>query len=234
MSHEYTPAQLSRYWSRVDKSNLGGCWPYQTGSVKGYGRLAFGQRTEQSHHVAYYLAHGVWPDRKVLRSCQTSSCVNPEHLYLELTAEERFWQSVSVGGDDTCWEWQAGRNEDGYGYLRWHGHKTEKAHRVAWILRFGEIPDDIEVCHQCDNPPCCNPHHLFLGTHTDNIRDMVAKGRLVTPRGEQHGEAKFSDAEIIEMRSKHQAGWKPQDIAKQYGVSQGYIYYILKERNRRS
>jgi hypothetical protein len=79
-------------------------------------------------------------------------------------------------GPDACWPWQGGRKVKGYGRLM-RDYKDLQSHRVAWEETFGPIPDGLQVLHHCDNPPCCNPAHLFLGTPGDNVRDMVAKGR---------------------------------------------------------
>lgn len=95
---------------------------------------------------------------------------------------DRFWSHVERG-DEGCWEWQGGRrlaghqSEKGYGYF-WLNNGYVRAHRMAWELTNGPIPDDMVVCHKCDNPPCVRPDHLFLGTHGDNHRDAMVKGRL--------------------------------------------------------
>jgi hypothetical protein len=78
--------------------------------------------------------------------------------------------------DTPCVEWTKFRLERGYGLQKFHG-KTRLAHRVAWMLAHGEIPDGLCVLHRCDNPPCINIDHLFLGTHADNVADKMAKGR---------------------------------------------------------
>lgn len=97
-------------------------------------------------------------------------------------AIDRFWASTTHAKSG-CWEWTGARNKDGYGILRRSG-KGARAHRVAWELFHGPISDGLRVCHRCDNPPCVNPAHLFLGTPRDNARDMRAKGRAfqkITP-----------------------------------------------------
>lgn len=89
----------------------------------------------------------------------------------------RFWSKVQKGGPDQCWEWLASRKPSRYGQFTLPGNKLVRAHRMAWVLTHGEIAGGLCVLHRCDNPPCCNPGHLFLGTLRDNARDMLAKGR---------------------------------------------------------
>jgi hypothetical protein len=92
---------------------------------------------------------------------------------------KRFLSKVSKS--DGCWEWTASKQTYGYGKM-WFNGRLECAHRISFILFKGEIPKGIFVCHVCDNPPCVNPEHLFLGTVGDNIRDMVKKGRHFRPK----------------------------------------------------
>jgi len=106
-----------------------------------------------------------------------------------------FWERVDMsGGPDACWPWTGARHPSGYGGVSWRGGRVN-AHRVAYELAYGN-PGKGFVCHHCDNPPCCNPAHLFLGTAQDNYRDSIAKGhsrqRAVdrTPiKGLRHGRA---------------------------------------------
>ncbi len=88
----------------------------------------------------------------------------------------RFWSKVSVIDDEFCWEWKACIGANGYGHFK-IGRTPLGAHVVAYKIIKGEIPKGMLVCHSCDNPKCCNPNHLWLGTVKDNARDKIAKGR---------------------------------------------------------
>lgn len=93
------------------------------------------------------------------------------------TTVERFWESVPIVGDG-CWEW-TGSTSDGYGVI-WHSEKRRQvgAHRLSWEIHHGPIPDGAWVLHNCDNPSCVRPEHLFLGTPGDNVDDALGKGRM--------------------------------------------------------
>lgn len=96
----------------------------------------------------------------------------------------RFLSKISVG--DGCHEWAAGRFSAGYGAFSLGG-RQQKAHRVMWMLHYGEIPSGMYICHHCDNPPCCRIDHLYLGTAQDNMSDKMARGRHVTSPRERNG-----------------------------------------------
>jgi hypothetical protein len=97
-----------------------------------------------------------------------------------MTLKDRFEDKVSIEPNSGCWLWTGSLNDTGYGQL-WVGSKSTRAHRLSYELHVGPIPEGMHVCHHCDNPPCCNPNHLFVGSHTDNMADKIKKGRGVNP-----------------------------------------------------
>jgi hypothetical protein len=127
-----------------------------------------------------------------------------------------------------CKEWTGARDRDGYGTL---GRRKLRAHRIAWEAAYGPIPPGLLVCHHCDNPPCVEPTHLFIGTAADNMQDASAKGRLPThPPGEAHPNAKLTDAQVHAIRDAYQRHGHPNqlDLARTYGMSQASINRMLR------
>jgi hypothetical protein len=124
------------------------------------------------------------PRALMCQSCSGSRGAAALSDRLKSTVAERFWANVQKG--DGCWEWQASCLRSGYGQFRVNG-RNRPTHQVAWELSNGPIPKDparrrsVCVLHKCDNRRCVNPEHLFLGSHADNVRDCVSKGRHFTP-----------------------------------------------------
>ena len=139
----------------------------------------------------------------------------------------RFRALVKRGGANDCWDW-TGRLSRGYGHF-YVARSLRYAHRIAWTLTHGD-PGEWCVLHRCDRPVCCNPAHLFLGTQADNIRDRDRKGRCRVGRGERHGNARFTEAEVRKIRLRHVGGWSCREMAKEYGVAPSTILRIVKRK----
>ncbi len=110
---------------------------------------------------------------------------------------ERFWSKVDCGEAGDCWPWMRCRLPSGYGKFGIN-RQTYLAHRVAYELTYGPIPPGLLVCHHCDNPSCCNPAHLFVGTNTTNFADMMLKGR--SNHGERNAMANQRYASGVSLR----------------------------------
>lgn len=146
-------------------------------------------------------------------------------------AIERFWDKVKKGAADECWEWLAYKDGDGYGTFRVETNKV-KAHRFSYELHIGPIPAGLQVCHHCDNPPCVNPNHLFLGTGQDNTQDMMEKGRNRPSIGEQHGGAVLTDEQVLEIRSLWQTGqFTQRQLGERFGISRRQARAVIKGEN---
>jgi hypothetical protein len=144
---------------------------------------------------------------------------------------ENFWAQVEPV-DSGCYEWVGKREKSGYGRVSWHG-KKRLTHRVALFLsgRLADLDTKLLVLHRCDNRRCCNPRHLFLGTHSDNTCDAVSKGRQFIPdnRGARSGLSKLTNAQADDIRRLYAAGGVPQrKIATEYGVTQMTVSRIVR------
>lgn len=156
-----------------------------------------------------------------------------------------FWQKVTRP-ENECWPWAGATHNKGYGNIGIDG-RTTTTHRLAYSLAIGPIPDGMHVLHRCDNPPCCNPEHLFLGTNRDNHADKIAKGRQasgdrsgsrlhpdrvprgeahpfrrrpeIVPRGEAHPHARLTETDVLTIRAAVEGGARRDETARRYGVS---------------
>lgn len=186
--------------------------------------------------------------------CSFSGCVKPDaHLglcsahyqqqrqgkalkplqiqYHGLTEYQRFLKRVDVKGQNDCWLWTGARLR-----VKWHGQwrgpkgVPEPTHRAAWRLWRSEIPQGMHVLHRCDNPICVNPAHLWLGTASDNMRDMWSKGRArpKTNIGEAHWATKVTESLVRDIRSSQESG---VEIARRLGITPTTVCDIRKRRS---
>lgn len=148
-----------------------------------------------------------------------------------------FWERVDQsGGPASCWEWTGPKHPAGYGIverLTDDGH-FRRAHRFAWYLANGPIPDGMYICHACDNPSCCNPAHLFLGTPVENVVDREQKGRGGRLSGTRHPNAKLSDNDVRIIRRMYAEGCATPEIARQFGISREHAWSVATRRDRQT
>ncbi len=141
----------------------------------------------------------------------------------------RFWEHVKPGEETDCWPWLSeGEIPKGYGKLfcrRPDGSRyVLRGHRISYLLHKGAIPDGLVVRHACDNPPCCNPAHLLIGTKADNARDMVERGRSNKPAGMRHPRRVLSETQVAEIRRRYVT---MRQLAQEYGVAISTISGVI-------
>lgn len=144
------------------------------------------------------------------------------------SSEDRFWAKVDRQGLDECWPW-TGSLVTGNRYGRfWLDGKIVTAHRMAFTFAVGPIPRGLHVLHSCDNPPCCNPAHLSVGTNAENTRQRDERGRRTPPRGESHGRAKLTQAQVDAICARYAAGGiSHRQLAREYGVHPSHVGRLI-------
>lgn len=223
---------IKRFWELGQVA--GNCfeWEMREGRKKSLKRFYAGGIRYNPREVAWQIQQGepLPENSKVTCKCGNILCVLPAHMQIikkvtspdinrEPKPKQGFWDFVDRKG--SCWIWRGRKSEKGYGVFG----DNKKAHRVAYELVKGAIPEGMFVCHHCDNPPCVNPDHLFLSDAQGNMNDMWEKGR---------GYTKLTDAQVREIRQKYvESRIGQRKLAEEYGVTQPQIGYIVRGEQRR-
>jgi len=140
---------------------------------------------------------------------------------------ERFWSKVSVGKPEDCWAWTAHKTAKGYGRMSMKPSEPVRAHRLAYMLANGAIPPGLSVLHRCDNPPCCNPRHLFLGTIADNNRDMVEKGRS----RQSYERGKMTPRKVRLLRAMWASRmYRQRELAEIFNIRRQHVSKVVKRQ----
>lgn len=140
---------------------------------------------------------------------------------------DRLMARISVDHETGCWNWTAGTVR-GYGSLK-HDGISIGAHRASYEHHHGPIPDGLCACHKCDNRACINPEHLFLGSQAENVADMDAKGRRVSPKGSGNSQAKINEADVMAIRAA--VGVTHKALGERYGITRSAVQAIRAGRN---
>jgi hypothetical protein len=177
-------------------------------------------------------------NEKLILSCDLIrgkyvTCGCEKHTISNIPYDDRFkkklYSRIRIDANG-CWNWLGSKTKEGYGTVAYRG-RAKKATRMSWVMTYGEIPDDLLVCHKCDNPSCINPQHFFLGTDKDNTHDSIAKGRKPGfPVGQDRPQSKLNDEKVKMIKILIQNGVSVRKIARDYGMGATTIRHIKTGR----
>lgn len=239
MSLQVNDKDRQRLLSFIAIAGEDNCWNWTGALSGGTPKWAVGKSglSDNACKAMYQLFKGEIPEgRRVTRTCGNRICCNPKHL---VTDVERFLSKVNTApglGIGNCHLWTDHIKASGYGEFRATAKNRVQAHRFAYELTNGSIPDEMLVLHRCDVRACVNPSHLFVGTQADNIHDMMQKNRdnFVAPpplQGSQNKAAKLTEEQVAEIRQLLDKGFTYQAIMDAYHISKNTVYNIKARAN---
>jgi len=197
---------LDRFWSRVAipfdyEDHPEKCWEWNSNFFRFY---LTPKKYISIHQFVFQSINGIHSSRiKIHNSCNNKKCVNPDHLYTFKDTNKaiaRFWPNVEVKSQNDCWVWKGTKTSGGYGLFCYLGKQVLATRFIQEIINSQDLSNGLIVCHKCDNPSCCNPDHLFVGTPEDNSKDMVQKGRSVC--GEKSKNTLLTNEIVKDMLNK--------------------------------
>ncbi|WP_084542836.1 HNH endonuclease [Deinococcus murrayi] len=141
--------------------------------------------------------------------------------------QEKLLKHRQIDSTTGCWEWTAGLGRKSYGVVT-VAYKQYRVPRLSAHVYLGfDLTSQQIVCHRCDNPRCFNPDHLFMGTLSDNMQDMLAKGRQNPPKGSRNGQARLTEDDVREIRRLGKSGVHQREVAERFGISYSYANNVI-------
>jgi hypothetical protein len=148
-----------------------------------------------------------------------------------INVPEKLWEKIKVKSKDECWEWVGSLYPGGYGIIKINC-KNYRTHRLAYELTYGPILNNLHVLHKCDNKKCCNPNHLFLGTHKDNMKDRDLKGRNGDIKGMKNPNHKLTIEQIYEIKRLYNSKkYTQRELGKLFGTHYNNIWKIINNKS---
>jgi hypothetical protein len=149
---------------------------------------------------------------------------------VKVNIPEDVWKKINKKSSSECWEWMGCKSGDGYGAIQIN-KRTYSVHRLVYELTYDKIPTGLCVCHTCDNPLCCNPKHLWVGTTQENLKDRDLKNRQSYSYGELCGTHKLITQEVLEIRRLFETNqYTQKELGSKYNVSQSLISGIILKK----
>lgn len=218
---------VDRLWPKIDVAGPDACWIWMGAAASGNPVLTINYKTISARRMMWEITREAPPKgRQVHTTCGEPLCLNPGHLWIS-TIEVRLQRNIEQCGLGECWPWMAGKTKAGYGVINEKG-KLLFVHRLAWEGANGPLPKGKHVLHSCDNPACCNPSHLFLGSQRSNMADKVAKGRQA--KGESSARSKLTGDKVREIRFRLNMGVPASRLGRDFGVHKSTIMDIKHGR----
>jgi hypothetical protein len=169
-----------------------------------------------------------WAQRQYQKFC-SRACYDERRGHDREESLKAFWEKVNKNGPGGCWLWTACTNERGYGMTVFEGRKNIRAHRMAYELVKGPIPEGMFCLHKCDVRRCVNPDHIFFGLYKENAADAKSKGRHTY--GERNTRSRLTEKQVLEIRQRYPGGGKSyRQLAAEYGVAEATLYHAATGR----